>query len=397
MAFHHDLALFYLARKAEGIHSFRRFADSYRAHAAGCPHQLVIVYKGFEGCDDRDLDEARNVFREVDDSHNEVCVSDEHYDIGAYIQAAHQIDAKFVCFVNTHTEILADSWLKHLRDAIEDESVGIAGATGSYESLYDSLALLDRVIWLAGFERVAYDRKLADYYRFILNIHAPWWLAEKPQKEREYGHFYERYLDEKWKISWRNAVSPGGYNDFLEDFPRFPNPHVRSNGFILRRSDFLKFSVQPTKKSAFGFESGPNGLSQTLLKEGKRLLMVDRDGRCVDQGDWPHAHCFRSGNQEKLLLADNQTRAYDRLSQAEKVTHLMLSWGDAVAESEAAYSLGYRFEMTRATRPAHYTTEVPYIADHADYGVQSQGVCDGAIDPYLRDDKQWPHNHTAFI
>ncbi|MGV2288747.1 hypothetical protein AAHK20_08515 [Trinickia sp. YCB016] len=397
MIIHYDLALFYLARKAEGINSFRRFADSYRARVAGCPHQLVIIYKGFDGQDDPALHEACDLFREIADSRSEVCVTDEHYDIGAYIQAAHQIYAKHVCFVNTHTEILADNWLLHLRNAVEDESVGIAGATASYESLYDSLAVLDRVIWLAGFERVAYDQKLADYYRFILNIHTPWWLEEKPQKEHRYGHFYERYLDEKWKISWRNAVSPGGYNDFLEGFPRFPNPHVRSNGFILRRSDFLKFSVQPTKNSAYGFESGPNGLSQTLLKEGKRLVIVDRDGRCVEQENWPHAHCFRSGNQEKLLLADNQTRAYDRLSQKEKVTHLMLSWGDAIAETKTAYSLGYRFETKRATPPAHYTTDVPYIVDHVDYGVKAQGICNGKNDPYLKNDSHWPYDHSAFI
>lgn len=398
MVVHYDLALFYLARKAEGIHSFRRFAESYRARAAGCPHQLVVIYKGFDGAADPELGEARDLFREIDDAHREVHVTDEHFDIGAYIQAAHQIESKYVCFINTHTEILTDNWLLHLRNAIEDESIGVAGATASYESLYDSLALLDRVVWLVGYERVGYEQKLADYYRFIIDIHAPWWLKEKTHKAHRYGHFYERYLDEKWKESWCKAVSPGGYNDFLIGFPRFPNPHVRSNGFILRRSDFVKFIVQPTKKSTFGFESGPNGLSQTLLNEGKRLVMVDRHGRCHDQEDWPHARCFRSGDQQNLLLADNQTRAYDRLSQNERVTSLMMSWGDAVAESKSAYSLGYRFEMKRATPlPVHFTTNAPYIIDHLDFGVKWQGVCDGSNDNYLRSDDPWPPDHSAFV
>ncbi|MFP3556263.1 hypothetical protein SB861_36945 [Paraburkholderia sp. SIMBA_049] len=387
-----DLALFYLARHVEGLNSFRRFVDSYKRHPAGCDHKLVIIYKGFEH--DADLEAARGVF---DMPHCEVRVTDEHYDIGAYINSAHQIDAQYVCFVNTHTEILADNWLLHLRNAIADESVGIAGATASYESLYDSLALLDRVVWLAGFERVEYDEKLAANYRFILRPHAPWWLDEKPKTKRRYGHFYERYLDEKWKRVWCEAVAPGGRNAFLEGFPRFPNPHVRSNGFILKRADFLRFVVQPTKKSTYGFESGPDGLSQTLAREGKRLTMVDRNGRYFDQEEWPHARCFRSGNQENLLIADNQTRAYDGLSAPERATHLMMSWGDAVAESKSALSLGYRFERRHGARPyPHYTTDVPHIADHADYGVKSQGLCDGMNDPYLENDDHWPYNHTAF-
>jgi hypothetical protein len=386
-----DLALFYLARHVEGLASFQRFVDSYKRHPAGCDHKLVIIYKGFEH--EADLEAARAVF---DLPHAEVRVTDEHYDIGAYMQSAHQINAEHLCFVNTHTEILADNWLSHLRNAIADESIGIAGATASYESLYDSLALLDRVVWLAGFERIAYDEELAEHYRFILEPHAPWWLKEKPQTESRYGHFYERYLDEKWKREWSNATSPGGRNAFLEGFPRFPNPHVRSNGFILRREDFLRFNVQPTKKSTYGFESGPNGLSQTLAREGKRLVMVDRNGRCFDQDEWPHAHCFRSGNQENLLMADNQTRSYDRLSQPERNTHLMMSWGDTVAESKSALALGYRFEMKRG-KPIepHFTTEVPYIADHWDYGVKAQGYCDGMNDPYVKNDRHWPYNHDA--
>ena len=48
-----DLALFYLARRAEGLGSFQRFVDSYKANGAGVDHSLVVIYKGFER--DRDL------------------------------------------------------------------------------------------------------------------------------------------------------------------------------------------------------------------------------------------------------------------------------------------------------------------------------------------------------
>lgn len=391
----YDLALFYLARKVEGLGSFWRFVESYKAHPAGCPHQLVIIYKGFEGEDDPDLIRANELFSEVASDRSDVYVTDEHFDIGAYIQAARQIDAKYVCFVNTHTDILADNWLAHLRNAIEDESVGVAGASASYESLYDSLALTTKAVWLAGIECISFDQKLAEHYDFILKMHVPHWLDGQPIKEHKHGHFYGVYLAEKWDAFWRSTLEPGKENHFLADFARFPNPHVRSNGFIVRRADFLRFNVEPTKKSTYGFESGPNGLSITMLREGKRLVLVDRNGQCLGPEQWPTSGCFRSGNQENLMIADNQTRSYDGLTQPEKDTHLTMSWGDSFKTVSGGNPLGFTFSMKR-TRPrgSHETSSIPYIADHLDYGVPHKFNYEGPGGSrwYIRDDTVWPHS-----
>lgn len=394
----YDLALFYLARKAEGIESFRRFVESYKAHPAGCTHQLVIIYKGFEsGSGDLELARACDMFHELDENCSEVMVTDEHYDIGAYIQAAQQINAKYVCFVNTHTDILTDNWLFHLRNAIEDESVGVAGASASYESLYDSLALTTKAVWLAGIECTSYDQKLADHYHFILKVHTPHWLIEQPVNKTKHGHFYGVYLAEKWDAYWRRLLMPGEINNFLTDFTRFPNPHIRSNGFIVRRADFLRFKVEPTKKSTYGFESGPNGLSITMLREGKRLVLVDRNGRCMDSEHWPTGGCFRSGNQENLMIADNQTRSYDELSQPEKHTHLLMSWGNSVKTGSDGYPLGFTFSMKRPVPlRKHETSSTPYIADHSDYGVPHKYNYQGQAGSrwYIPDETVWPHKEA---
>jgi hypothetical protein len=354
----------------------------------------VVIYKGFET--ERDLAAAREVF---DMPNCEVRVTDEHYDIGAYIIASAQTEANFVCFVNTHTEILSDNWLAHLRNAIEDESVGVAGATASYESLYDSLALTSKAVWLAGNEGVSYDQRLAAYFRFVLTTNAPGWLEAKEVKGYRFGQFYETYLAEKWDAFWKLTMrqsAPRGPHAFLEGFNRFPNPHIRSNGFIVRRDRFLRFEVQPTKKSAYSFESGPNGLSSTALREGKRLVLVDRNGRCIEKEDWPHAGCFRSGNQENLMMADNQTRSFAALSQPEKDTHLLMSWGDSIRIAGGAYPLGMTFKCDAP----HEHALMPHIADHMDYGVPSvltyAGVGGGSR-WYIPDANVWPHDHTAFI
>src|SRR5262249_6335021 len=45
------------------------------------------------------------------------------------------IGEHMVCFLNTHTEILDTGWLAKLAAVASQSRVGIAGATGSYESL----------------------------------------------------------------------------------------------------------------------------------------------------------------------------------------------------------------------------------------------------------------------
>src|SRR5258708_1499388 len=124
-----DLVLFYLACQAEGIEEFRRFAASYRDNPAGCAHELFIIYKGFE--QPSDLSEARQEFAGL--SSGEVHIGDEHFDIGAYLHAAYQVECRYACFVNTHTEILSSGWLRHLRAAMHDPSIGMAGAHASFE------------------------------------------------------------------------------------------------------------------------------------------------------------------------------------------------------------------------------------------------------------------------
>ncbi len=388
-----DLALFYLARRAEGLRSFERFVDSYKANGAGVDHSLVVIYKGFER--DRDLAAARAVFGKC--PHRKIQVTDDQYDIGAYLQAAAMVEADYVCFVNTHTEILAPNWLAYLRAAIDETNVGVAGASASCESLHNSLALIGKAVWLAAGANIPYDPLLAEHYRFTLKVHAREWLAQKRGNATywfKHGQFHERDLEARWNSYWRSLCEPGQAMDFLDGFPRFPNPHIRTNGFMLRRALFLSFlnKVQPTKRSAYAFESGPNNLSATVLRSGKRLVLVDRKGRRYDREEWPLSRTFRLGNQEDMMLADNQTRGFEQMSAAERATHVLMTWGDAVADVSYGYPLGFRFNMNR--RPATgawATSEPPHIIDHLTYGVRHLATHTDAGVIKIHDDMWPPH------
>src|SRR5262245_58397075 len=158
------VAACYLARRAEGLSTFRRFADSYRLHPAGVQHDLVVIYKGYKR--PREIVEARAVFRDL--PHIGMEVDDTGFDIGAYLKVAERLDHDYVCFMNSFTELEADGWLNLLYYHASRPDVGLAGAMGYYESLRDSMALLQQVLRMYGEARVKYDQRIAHYFDFLL-------------------------------------------------------------------------------------------------------------------------------------------------------------------------------------------------------------------------------------
>lgn len=88
------------------------------------PYELVVILKGFEGpAPEEKVFPGARFLR----------ISDEGYDITAYRHAAGVLEQKRLCFVNSHSEILADGWLAALSDTLDQPDCGIAGATGSWE------------------------------------------------------------------------------------------------------------------------------------------------------------------------------------------------------------------------------------------------------------------------
>lgn len=245
-----------------GPEPLRRFVRSYRAHPAGRVHELLVVCNGFAG-DAAALDAVRAELEGVE--HAEQVLDTPVQDLAAYRLAAERAaGAEALCFLNSHSELLADGWLALLDDALREDGVGIVGATGSFESAFS-----------------AAPRPL------------------KPLRRRS--------------------------------FPPFPNPHVRTNAFMLRRAALLALdlSIGRRKNSAHRLESGTRGITRQLLARGLAARVVGRDGRAFAPERWPESGTFRSGRQENLLVADNRTRQFDEAPPARRAELARMAWGDA--------------------------------------------------------------------
>jgi hypothetical protein len=257
-----------------GPEPLRAFLRSYETHPAGADHELVILLNGAQEApqdaprDRRDadqLDASRAVApltratlaAELSGvAHRLIELERPLLDLAAYGEAARRLEHARLCFLNSYSAILADDWLGHLACACELPDVGLAGATGSWES------------------RAALVHGSA--------LHWAYQLAKLPTKRRA--------------------------------FPRFPNPHIRTTAFMLRRDLALTLGLERArdKDAAYLLESGRRSITRQVQARDLRAVVVGRDGHVYDFAQWPHSRTYRGGEQANLLVADNRTSDWQR-------------------------------------------------------------------------------------
>ncbi|MDR3509488.1 MAG: hypothetical protein P4L64_16485 [Caulobacteraceae bacterium] len=110
----------------------------------------------------------------------------------------------------------------------------------------------------------------------------------------------------------------------------FPNPHLRTNAFMIARDLLLDIDPGPltTKAGNAQFEAGPRGLTAQLRERGLAPLVVDRWGAVWPQAQWRESRTFRAGDQEGLLIADNRTHDYQAGPHKRRRKLARLAWGD---------------------------------------------------------------------
>lgn len=330
-------AVVYLAREADGIAALRRFATSYRSHSPGLSHDLVIIYKGFR--QQLDLNEARSAFQGIE--HLAIELPDVGFDIGAYFESAKRVSNRYLIFLNTHSEIAANEWLAALSRYGLAEGVGVAAAMGSYESLQDTVKVLKGVICRCVGVGRRYDPRTAYYFDFLLRrLHGAWYSSTgeviRP-RQNDLGPLGKlavaatRLVYYPWlELRGTALIWPGAPQFDVRQFPRFPNAHVRSNGFMVRRDRWLQLEFSPSRKVDTSlFESGANSFTAGLREQGLATVVVGRDGTGYDIADWPRSRTFRLGDQGNLLIHDNHTRAFEAMSRGARITHAWMTWGDS--------------------------------------------------------------------
>lgn len=328
-----DIAVFYLARREEGFIAFERFAESYRSYPAGIDHDLVLIAKGFSKPGEFAALEA--VFSGL--PHIVVNVDDDcGLDIHAYKEAATLIKNPAALFLNTFSVINSADWLKKFYDNFNKPDVGIVGATSSYESLYSSWRLIHKITWL-GTTKKFLSRKQVGQFLWLCKMFNARALKSYRSRRARFRQFSGSILyhnrrqhrgSEQFEANWEEVIAPGAPYGEVATFPSFPNPHIRSNAFMISRDRFLQYEIGGKgKMDCCRFESGPDGITTIVRREGLKALVVGADGIGYDVANWPFSGCFRTPGQKNLLIRDNQTFEFDAMSAAEQKSIMDMTWG----------------------------------------------------------------------
>ena len=230
-------------------------------------------------------------------------VSDSGSDVTAYRAAAHRLSHRRICFLNSFSEIAAPTWLERLETALSRSGVGAAGATGSWGSH------LSYNMFQAGWGG-QYARAFPSRRHARRAMHA---LSDTQSR----GEVPERVYAARQALRDVRAMPP------------FPSAHLRTNAFLVDRERFagLRFLGAGDKRAAYRFESGRRGLTAQLRAAGRRGVIVDRMGDVHDERAWDRADVFWQSQQDRLLVHDNQTRAYAAAPADVRAVLSAFAWG----------------------------------------------------------------------
>lgn len=158
------------------------------------------------------------------------------------------------------------------------------------------------------------DCELLLFFTSWSRIVAPFWL-------RHYLHGFD-------SVPGCGVIGATGSYELMTETPEFPNVHIRTNAFMISRKTLLGLHFGPLQSIYDGnlVEAGPNGLTRQIKAMGLQPVVVDREGRCYLHEDWPTSRTFRSGRQERLLVADNRTFDFAVAKRDARVYLARLAW-----------------------------------------------------------------------
>lgn len=349
-----DTAVVYLARYSPTYLGIDQFLTSYKEFPAGTSHTLYIVAKGFP--DAGSVQILRNMLSEKELDPEIIEVDDSiGYDLQAYMIAAQIVIENKICFINTFSILKSVNWLMKLKKAFEQSDVGMVGGTGSFESIRNSWEVYLKFVLISN--NYKFDRKMVrNFYSRCqdLNPNAKLVYDSKILRVKKYlgdiKHKRPPFSLDRNLESLNNDLNElilnhEGYN-FIQDFPYFPNPHIRTNFFMVNKSDFVLFETKlletPTKMTCSIVESGFESISRHFLQKGKRLLVVNSDGDFFDIEHWADSDTFRIGSQTKLLCSDNRTDEFHKMDVHTQLTDQKFTYG-SLLDSKNKSILGVPF------------------------------------------------------
>jgi len=248
----------YLIRKENNYkENYYNFFKHYKKTRPKIKHNIHVILKGFNK---KDIFELKKIYNERIIFH---ILPNLYYDIGSYYLLAKKLKNDFCIFFNSNTIIRNKAWFNYFQKYINDK-VGIIGTSASNETMT--------------FRAPYYNTN--NKFRFILKF------------------FYRLFI----------KIHLSVYFNF------FPNPHIRTNGFLIKRKSFIHYmkkQILPKKKfDCYLIESGKNSLTKYFENLGEEVLVIGNNGKSYKKDRFKLSDTFVPKKKNNCLIYDNQILDY---------------------------------------------------------------------------------------
>jgi hypothetical protein len=299
-----------LVREANGLEPLQEFAEAYRRHPPGIDCEPVLAMKGFSS-----PAAARPYLREVEDLGSVIeYFPDRGFDQGLYLAAAARLRRRRYCFMNSHARPRVAGWLAKLNAALDMRNVGMVSPTAHWASAHS---------WLL------YSMGLPSGYRGLM---PPRKTARELFLEIEVKQSGKQGMleDRAWAARMRTRLAalrdlPEG----LLGFEPFPARNLRPNAFMVDHATLreMQLFVVNSKLDTYVLEGSRRSYTRQVEGMGLLALVVDAEGAVYRPDEWHRSRTFWQGNQEGLLVSDNQTLSYALGDTAARSLLSAFAWG----------------------------------------------------------------------
>ena len=271
MIINNKVLVCYLFTKFDEYDDLSKFIDNYNSFSSGYNHKLVICFKLLD--DDKFnyvkdfLVEKKVKFELFNDTNK-----NNDFDFGSYSRIADKYKDYLIFFLNASSRPVINNWLKLIVNNYKSNT--IIGTTASYESHTSNI-------------------KIKKFYKII------------------------------------SFISKKVINSIY--FNLFPNPHLRTTGFLIYAKDYLRFYKNKSCKNKFDawkIESGKSSLTNFFLNLNFNILLINSEGKSFELIDWHSSNTYCFKETSKILISDKHTRKYENMSSKEKKNIIKVVWGN---------------------------------------------------------------------
>jgi len=265
-----DILVVYLISTYDKREYLVDFLNHYINFKSGAKHELLICFKNFK-TDDKIFKYKKlklvNYIKYLDNNNF------NDFDWGSYKRIAKKYKDKIIFFMNCHSYPIKNKWLSYFVNNYEENT--LLGPAGSFESMVNSS---------------------------LNGVHT---------KNKFKSYLY--------------ALS-----NFLY-FPLFPNPHIRSNCFMISSKNFLNLNLNiKFKNKKIGTwinESGRKGMTNFFKKKKFKFFVINSDGKKFEDTEWSLSQTYACDNQSKLIISDKFSRNFEKAELKEKEKIKKYVWG----------------------------------------------------------------------